>query len=510
MTDLADLDDVILPGDERYDRALRGQNLAIAHRPRALGEPVRVWATGHGLAAVSDGLVISLARLDSAVVDARAGLATVGGGARWDAVVRAAAPLGLMPVAGASGSVGVAGLLLGGGLGPLARSHGFGSDWVRGFRVVTGEGELVAATRRGRVPKTKDGRASARPRACSGGLATSTPSFSTPAQWRSTGPPSSGWRSCSPGSPCSSRPSEVWPAEVRLLEPGPSGLAPRSPGRNRIRPVRRSRGRMAARSAEGGNRLCRMETRSASRLGASLSVLGIGVAAGDGAAVVDTALAAGVTLIDTADDGAERLVGDHLARRRDVEAIVAPRLRFRDPDELTLAQLRGGIDRARDRLRTDTLDLVQLYRPPAGVLDEPQLYDALDALVDEGAIAAYGVSVVTADEALTAIDHPGVASVQLDASAFRFETVLSVAARSGVTVLARAPAATTELAALAREHGITPAAASIALTAGRPGVTSVIVRPAPAKVLREALVPLPESFAAVARMLPLRPRRRRG
>ncbi len=60
-------------------------------------------------------------------------------------VVEAAAH-GLAPITGSAGTVGVVGYLLGGGLGPLARSHGFSSDYVESFTVITGTGEIVEAS----------------------------------------------------------------------------------------------------------------------------------------------------------------------------------------------------------------------------------------------------------------------------------------------------------------------------------------------------------------------------
>jgi FAD binding domain len=91
-------------------------------------------------------VLVSTRRLDAVHVDPLTHLATIGAGVQWGAVVAAAAPFGLAPVTGSSPGVGVVGYLTGGGVGPLARSHGFSSDWVRGYRVVTGAGELVGAT----------------------------------------------------------------------------------------------------------------------------------------------------------------------------------------------------------------------------------------------------------------------------------------------------------------------------------------------------------------------------
>jgi FAD/FMN-containing dehydrogenase len=112
----------------------------------ANGLSVRVQGSGHGSsAAITDGVLISTTHLTDVAIDPETRIATLGGGVLAGAAIAAAAEHGLAPVTGSSGTVGLAGLLLGGGLGPLARSYGFGSDWVREFEVVTGDGELVRA-----------------------------------------------------------------------------------------------------------------------------------------------------------------------------------------------------------------------------------------------------------------------------------------------------------------------------------------------------------------------------
>lgn len=113
---------------------------------RANGLPLRIQATGHGSEApISGGLLLITRDLDVLDVDAASRRARIGAGLRWAPVIAAAAEHGLAPVTGSSTSVGAVGYTLGGGLGPLARSHGFTADWVRGFRVVTADGELVTA-----------------------------------------------------------------------------------------------------------------------------------------------------------------------------------------------------------------------------------------------------------------------------------------------------------------------------------------------------------------------------
>lgn len=113
---------------------------------REHGLAVRVQATGHGAETpISGGLIVSTRALDTIEVDAASRLALLGAGVRWAPVIALTAEHGLAPVTGSSTSVGAVGYTLGGGLGPLARTHGFTADWVRCFRVVTAQGELVTA-----------------------------------------------------------------------------------------------------------------------------------------------------------------------------------------------------------------------------------------------------------------------------------------------------------------------------------------------------------------------------
>lgn len=160
---------VLEPADPGFAAEVSGFNLAVTHTPQlvvgaasqadvvaavryaaANGLGVRVLATGHGdHESVTDGLLITTRRLDALTVDAAAGTATIGAGVPWSAVIAAAAPHGLAPVTGSASSVGAVGYLLGGGLGPLARSHGFSSDYLLGATVVTAGGDVVDASPEG-------------------------------------------------------------------------------------------------------------------------------------------------------------------------------------------------------------------------------------------------------------------------------------------------------------------------------------------------------------------------
>jgi aryl-alcohol dehydrogenase-like predicted oxidoreductase len=112
--------------------------------------------------------------------------------------------------------------------------------------------------------------------------------------------------------------------------------------------------------------------------------------------------------------------------------------------QYTPENLRAWIDRSRRNLGVETLDLVQLHCPPTAVYSDQKVYDTLDSFVEDGAIAAYGVSVETVAEGLTALEHPGVQSIQVILNVFRrkpLEELLPAAAKAQVGVLARVPLA---------------------------------------------------------------------
>jgi aryl-alcohol dehydrogenase-like predicted oxidoreductase len=204
-----------------------------------------------------------------------------------------------------------------------------------------------------------------------------------------------------------------------------------------------------------------MEQRPLGRTGADVSVVGLGTwqLGGDwgdvdddtAADVLDAALDAGVTLLDTADvygDGrSETRIRQALVARSERPFVATKAGRRADPFEAaqyTPENLRAWIDRSRRNLGVDTLDLVQLHCPPTAVYSDQKVYDALDSFVEDGAIAAYGVSVETVAEGLTALEHPGVQSIQVILNVFRrkpLEELLPAAAKAQVGVLARVPLA---------------------------------------------------------------------
>ncbi|MBT8226676.1 MAG: aldo/keto reductase [Dactylosporangium sp.] len=215
-----------------------------------------------------------------------------------------------------------------------------------------------------------------------------------------------------------------------------------------------------------------MQRRFFHRLGIHIGVIGLGtwqlgddwgtVDNHDALATLAAAAGAGGTFLDTADvygDGrSERRIGQFLRTPEGAGITVATKMGRRveqRPEHYTLTNFRAWTDRSRANLGVDTLDLVQLHCPPGEVIASDAVYDALDTLVAEQRVRAYGVSVETCDQALAAIARPGVASVQIILNALRLkplEAVLPAAAAAGVGVIARVPLASGLLSGRYDEH----------------------------------------------------------
>lgn len=176
------------------------------------------------------------------------------------------------------------------------------------------------------------------------------------------------------------------------------------------------------------------------------------VSEADAMGALHAALDAGVTFFDTADvygDGRSEKYLARLRRERPGEAfIVATKAGRRLPEQTvegySEANLRSWVERSLANLETDCLDLLQLHCPPTGVYYEPAVFELLDRLVAEGQVRHYGVSVEKVEEALKAIEFPGVKTVQIIFNMFRQRPAglfFRQAAARDIGVLARVPLA---------------------------------------------------------------------
>ena len=154
---------MIAPGDVDYDRA-RTVSYGIARRPAAVvrarnatdvsrvvrlarehGLELAVRSGGHspaGHGTTDGGIVLDLGGLKSLDIDARRRTAWAGAGLTAGEYTAATAAHGLATGFGDTGSVGLGGITLSGGIGYLVRAHGLTIDNLLAADVVTADGEL--------------------------------------------------------------------------------------------------------------------------------------------------------------------------------------------------------------------------------------------------------------------------------------------------------------------------------------------------------------------------------
>lgn len=161
------------------------------------------------------------------------------------------------------------------------------------------------------------------------------------------------------------------------------------------------------------------------------------------------ALDLGVNFFDTADvygDGrSERLIA-RLRKERSEPFYVATKAGRRLSPHVAggynRENLRAFVERSLVNLQVEALDLLQLHCPPTPVYYMPEVFDVLDELQREGKLRHYGVSVEKVEEALKAIEFPGVQSVQIIFNMLRqrpADLLFRETLRKGVGILARLP-----------------------------------------------------------------------
>jgi hypothetical protein len=156
---------LLLPGDPGYvgsapwNQAVRSEPAAVVEAHSAAdvvaavryaaanGLRVAVRSSGHGAVPIDGStLLIHTGAMTDFSIDPDRRVARMSAGTRWQPVIDAAARFGLAPICGSAPGIGVVGYLTGGGLGPLARTYGVSSDFVRSMEVVVGDGRILRAT----------------------------------------------------------------------------------------------------------------------------------------------------------------------------------------------------------------------------------------------------------------------------------------------------------------------------------------------------------------------------
>lgn len=162
------------------------------------------------------------------------------------------------------------------------------------------------------------------------------------------------------------------------------------------------------------------------------------------------AVEAGCNFIDTADvygDGrSERLIARLRAERpRDTIYVATKAGRRLSPhvaEGYNRENLTAFIERSLKNLAAESLDLVQLHCPPTDVYYNPEVFGVLEDLKRAGKIRHFGASVARVEEAIKAVQYPGVAAIQIIYNCFRqrpADLFLGMALRHDVGVLARLP-----------------------------------------------------------------------
>ncbi|HEY3255551.1 MAG TPA: aldo/keto reductase, partial [Polyangiaceae bacterium] len=183
-----------------------------------------------------------------------------------------------------------------------------------------------------------------------------------------------------------------------------------------------------------------MQKRPLGGTGIMVSELGLGTwgLSGDGYsplpeanqdAVIERALALGVTLFDTADSygkGAmETRLGQRLADHP--EAVIVTKLgtdREASPARKSFDPvfIRESFERSRERLKRDVIDIVLLHNPSTSTLGRGLASGVLQELQNEGRIRAWGASVESTEVARLAI-HQGAKVLELAYNAFHSRTM---------------------------------------------------------------------------------------
>jgi hypothetical protein len=110
--------------------------------------PLSVRGGGHDWAgrALCEGIVIDLSAMNGVSVGSDNRTAQISGGARASDVLAATDPRGLAAVTGSCSSVGMTGLTLGGGYGPLIGRFGLALDNLLAAEIFRADGRIVTAT----------------------------------------------------------------------------------------------------------------------------------------------------------------------------------------------------------------------------------------------------------------------------------------------------------------------------------------------------------------------------
>lgn len=205
-----------------------------------------------------------------------------------------------------------------------------------------------------------------------------------------------------------------------------------------------------------------MNFRILGKTGWSLSEIGLGtwqVGGGWGkpfdpktaAQLLHSAFDQGVNFVDTADvyDGglSEAAVGKAVRERSETIYVATKcgrRLQPHDATGYTPKNLQKFVEDSLRNTGLERLDLIQLHCPPSPVYDRDEVFGLFEDLIQQGKVAALGVSIEKVSEGIRAMDYAVVSSIQVIVNLFRqkpLEGLFDLAAEKNVGLIVRVPLA---------------------------------------------------------------------
>jgi len=168
-------------------------------------------------------------------------------------------------------------------------------------------------------------------------------------------------------------------------------------------------------------------------------------------AALHKAVDLGVNFFDTADvygnGRSERLIGRLLRDRSETIYVATKAGRKLNPhiaEKYTPKAIGKFVEASLRNLGVEALDLLQLHCPPPAIYYSPEMFGTLDLMVRAGKLKNYGVSVEKVEEALKAIEYPGVKTIQIIFNMFRqrpADLFFREARSRWIGILARVPLA---------------------------------------------------------------------
>ncbi len=166
--------------------------------------------------------------------------------------------------------------------------------------------------------------------------------------------------------------------------------------------------------------------------------------------VLQAAVDNGIDFFDTADvygaGRSESFIGDFFQGQANKPFITTKFGRDGSvyPDNYSLDALRRGLEGALERLKVDSLDLIQLHCVPIELLKRGEIFDWLRQVKQDGLIKAFGASIDAIEQAELCLQQPDVSSLQIIFNIFRqkpLQRILPKAKEQNVGIIVRLPLA---------------------------------------------------------------------